>query len=114
VFPRNISISGEVPVSHSRALMEWIAKTKRIYRPVRHSMYQLHDAPLPLEPAKVKNLRTLSIYLQPYMSQASVDALYPCPNDDESEEDDYEGEEDDDSNLAVILICHIHIGCKRA
>ena len=97
VFPRNISVSGEVPISHSRTLMEWLAKTKRIYRPIGHSMYQLHDAPLPLEPAKVKDLRTLSIYLQPYMSQASIDALYPCPNDD-STDDDIDGQEDSDND----------------
>jgi hypothetical protein len=98
VFPRNISVSGEVPVSHSRTLMEWLAKSKRTYRPIGHSTFQLHTEPLPLEPAKVKDLRTLSVYLQPYMSQASIDALYPPLEVDDSEDDDLDSEEDAEDN----------------
>ena len=61
-------------------------------------MYQLHTEPLPLEHAKVKDLRTLSVYLQPYMPQASIDALYPCPDVDDSEDDDFDSENDDEDN----------------
>ncbi len=62
-----------------------------------HAGVTLYTAPLPLEPAKIKDLHTLSIYLQPYMSLASIAALYPCPDHD-SEDDDFDGEEDSDND----------------
>ena len=77
--------------------MEWLGKSKRTFRPIGHSMFQLHTNPLPLDPAKVKDSRTLSVYLMPYMSQESIDALYPCPNDDSSD-DDIDGEEESDND----------------
>ena len=61
-------------------------------------MYQLHTDPLPLDPAKVKDLRTLSVYLMPYMSQASIDALYPSPRVEDSEDDDVNSEEDEEDS----------------
>jgi hypothetical protein len=61
-------------------------------------MFQLHTNPLPLDPAKVKDLRTLSVYLMPYMSQESIDALYPCPDVDASEDDDLHSEEDEEDS----------------
>ena len=32
------------------------------------------------------------------MSQASIDALYPCPDVDDSEDADFDSEEDDEDN----------------
>ncbi len=78
--------------------MDWLAKSKRTFRPIGHSMYQLHTDPLPLDPAKVRDLRTLSVYLMPYTSQASIDALYPCPDVEASEDDDLNSEEDEEGS----------------
>jgi hypothetical protein len=52
---------------------------------------------LPLDPAKVKDLRTLSVYLKSYMSQDTIDDLYPCPEGEsgDSSNDEADGEDDD-------------------
>ena len=77
--------------------MEWILKSKHVFLPIRHLSFQLHSHRLPLDPAKVKDLRTLSVYLQSYMSQDTIDDLYPCPEGEsgDSSNDEADGEDDD-------------------
>lgn len=81
VFPRNVRTGGSLPPAKLK-LQEWVQAKGGNFRPISHPQFQSYDGPLPLDIEKQRDLRTISKYLRPYLSQGDIDALYPEPDTD--------------------------------
>ena len=93
VFPLNYKVDGTLP-RDQLSLIDWVASKGKIIQPISHNRFESYTGPLPLEVAKQRDLRTLSVYLRDYLSQAAIDLLYPEP---ESDDDSADSESDSDS-----------------
>ena len=62
-----------------RSLTDWMALHSRGYVPIHDPEFQMYTEPLPLELAKQWDLRTLSKYLPPPLTQEQIDEWYPEP-----------------------------------
>ena len=69
---------GSLP-KDTRTLVEWMGIHSRVYVPIADPEFQMYSEPLPLELAKQWDLRTLSKYLPPPITQEQIDEWYPEP-----------------------------------
>jgi hypothetical protein len=80
VLPHNYKADGSLPIGELQ-LVEWLrAKGKNIV-PLHAPDYQGYSEPIPLELAKQWDLRTLSTFLPPPVTQEEIDIWYPEPNE---------------------------------
>ena len=77
-LPRNFKSDGSMP-KDTRSICEWMALHSRGYVPIHDPEFQMYTEPLPLELAKQWDLRTLSKYLPPPLTQEQIDEWYPEP-----------------------------------
>ena len=67
-LPRNYKADGSVP-KDTRTIVEWMARHSNGYLPIDDPEFLMYTAPIPLELAKQWDLRTLSKYLPPPITQ---------------------------------------------
>ena len=91
-LPRNFKSDGSLP-KDARTLVEWMGIHSRAYVPIADPEFQMYSEPLPLELAKQRDLRTLSKYLPPPITQEQIDEWYPEPTAQigDLEDDDSDG-----------------------
>jgi hypothetical protein len=77
-LPRNYKSDGLLP-KDARTLVEWMGIHSRPYVPIADPEFQMYSEPIPLELAKQWDLRTLSKYLPPPITQEQIDEWYPEP-----------------------------------
>jgi hypothetical protein len=77
-LPRNYKADGSVP-KDTRTLVEWMAIHSHGYLPIDDPKFVMYTEPIPLELAKQWDLRTLSKYLPPPITQEEIDEWYPEP-----------------------------------
>jgi hypothetical protein len=72
-LPRNFKSDGSLPFD-ARTIIEWMALHYRGgYQPISHPEYLMYSEPIPIELAKQWDLRTLSKYLPPPITQEQID-----------------------------------------
>ena len=77
-LPRNFKSDGTLP-KDTRSIVEWMAIHSRAYLPIHDPEFLMYSEPLPLELAKQWDLRTLSKYLPPPITQEQINEWYPLP-----------------------------------
>ena len=77
-LPRNFKSDGSLPLD-ARTIIEWMALHSRGYLPISHQDFLMYSEPIPIELAKQWDLRTLSKYLPPPITQEQRDEWYPEP-----------------------------------
>jgi hypothetical protein len=77
-LPRNFKSDGIMP-RDTRSIVDWMALHSRGYVPIHDQEFQMYTKPIPLELVKQWDLRTLSKYLPPPITQEQIDEWYPEP-----------------------------------
>jgi hypothetical protein len=77
-LPRNFKSDGTMP-RDMRSIVDWMALHSRDYVPIHDPEFQMYTEPIPLELAKQWDLRTLSKYLPPPITQDQIDEWYAEP-----------------------------------
>jgi hypothetical protein len=91
-LPRNFKSDGTLP-KDTRLIVEWMAIHSRAYLPINDPEFLMYSEPIPLEVAKQWDLRTLSKYLPPPITQEQIDELYPLPTERVGELEDNDSDE---------------------
>jgi len=91
-LPRNFKSDGTLP-NNTRSIVEWMALHSRTYLPINDPEFLMYSEPIPLEVAKQWDLRTLSKYLPPPITQEQIDEWYPLPTERVGEFEDNDSDE---------------------
>lgn len=91
VFAKNIKANGTAGAQY-RPIMEWLQAHNYQFKPIDHDEFTSYSELRPLEIEKRRDLRKLSAFLAPYLTQEKIDQLYPetdgDSSPDESSDDD--------------------------
>ncbi len=77
----------------TRLIVDWMAIHSRAYLPINDPEFLMYSEPIPLELAKQWDLRTLSKYLPPPITQEQIDERYPLPTERIGELEDNDSDE---------------------
>ena len=78
VLPHNFKLDGSLP-AEQLPLLQWLQRKDKPLRPLHAPEFTAYTEPIALELAKQWDLRTLSKFLPPPITQADIDIWYPEP-----------------------------------
>ena len=78
VLPHNFKLDGSLPAAQL-PLLQWLQRKDKPLRPLHAPEFTAYTEPIALELAKQWDLRTLSKFLPPPITQADIDIWYPEP-----------------------------------
>jgi hypothetical protein len=100
VLPQNFKADGSLPIGELK-LVQWLRAKGKSVVPLNAAEFQAYLEPIPLELAKQWDLRTLSTFLPPPITQEEIDIWYPepCEGDPHDVHDNLPDVDDDEEGI---------------